>query len=548
MRQHSVQIRCLKANSHETMVEDSIANITDKVAKSVLVVTCRNKQRLLQQAWGIWTRNTNVIHDYVVDLLTIMSRILRDDEYRTELEIEVVCKWVLQNQAIDPTGLAYSLHRCSSRVAVINAIQSARLERYDPGAAVLIQNEMPKPEDGHFTIITGSCEIIAFKSDSGHLLDIHTARKNKQYDIVESLLEQGKVLNKLVYPSGFGELSALTKVNRNACVRAGNDGYLQLLVIPRDELLVCLQHRKIMSSNHNSVPAEVMDFIRQSGLVRQASMTDFMNIASSMTKKVYKRGSILFRKGEPARVLYLIVQGEVFLDTSELQSPSPANPMSGEEELPFQHLDPEKCYFLGAGAMLGDEGICGANHNFESSAVVISELAVFFEVKGIGFDFLSTRVGYEKYTALGYMREKVDDPPLVSYASELVLHGNFTSLRNAIAANNPYRGQVLTDFPASNSTPVKHRSSHKKHQHDTSGALYMSKKIKFTAATVRDAAVAALRTDVVSTVEKNQAVLDRDDNNGVYVLPAAAMYHMHSITKILKKRATQALRASAQVF
>lgn len=569
MREHSNIIRLMRPDSYFLIDEDMPSLLHEGAARAVLVVACRNRQRLIQLAWTRWTNATNIIHDYKSDTIMILSKVLRSDEYRSELEIEVMFKWVLQTYSGDPTGIAYSLKLCSNKTAVVNALQSARLERYDAKCAILIQNEMPLHDDGHFTIMSGSCDIVHFKPDSGHLFNIHLARKAKNFEFVNNLLVNGSILNTLSYPSGFGELSALTKVNRNACVRASDkDDSVSLLVIPRTELLECLHHRNLYdTTTQHSVPAEVMDYLRQSGLVRQASMVDFLNIARSMSKKTYKRGTILFQKGDVADKLYLIVSGEVFLDTSECQSTAylakDSLAHNSNVEMPFQHLDADRCYCLGSGSMLGDEGLCGEQKIFAASGVITSEIAVFFEVTGLGYEFLSARIGYEKYAAIGYMNESLDEGPLQSAANVFVIHSTFSSLRQEIAANHPYRGCILTsksnDIPRIPSPvkpkpkldPIEHQRFPPRtpnHAHyDPSHALYMNKKIHFTAQTVKDAAIASLRTDVIAMVDATHNVLERDAETGKIILPAAALYHIHSVTKIVKKRSVQALRNAAQV-
>jgi hypothetical protein len=125
MRQHSTLIRKTPPahhhhhhNHHSTandMAEDADLDYDALVTKPVIVVQCRNKQRLLATAWSLWTKNTGVTHDYNPDLLAILSRPTPADQFRTELEIEVMWKWVLQHAHADPTGA--NLRSC--RVAFI---------------------------------------------------------------------------------------------------------------------------------------------------------------------------------------------------------------------------------------------------------------------------------------------------------------------------------------------------------------------------------------------------------------------------------------------
>lgn len=53
------------------------------------------RNRLLQQAWNLWTERTKVKHSYNHDIRVILSRKLPDDQQRSEFEIEVIFKWLL---------------------------------------------------------------------------------------------------------------------------------------------------------------------------------------------------------------------------------------------------------------------------------------------------------------------------------------------------------------------------------------------------------------------------------------------------------------------
>jgi hypothetical protein len=88
------------------MKEDSI--IEFKNASTTLLVVCllRRKARLLSYAWSLWS-SKSVSHDYANDLKIILRRPLGTDELRTELEIEVLHKWIMQKVDRDPTNVAH---------------------------------------------------------------------------------------------------------------------------------------------------------------------------------------------------------------------------------------------------------------------------------------------------------------------------------------------------------------------------------------------------------------------------------------------------------
>ena len=146
MREHSVNIHTMPRGGHHNLNEDPILS-HDNIKRPLIVITCRTRQRKLQHAWSRWTKHTGVIHDYLADVITILSRPLAATELRTELEVEVIFKWVLQDYALDPTGIAYTLYMCMSKRSIVGLIQRARLDRYQPGEAIVLQNAVPLPEE-----------------------------------------------------------------------------------------------------------------------------------------------------------------------------------------------------------------------------------------------------------------------------------------------------------------------------------------------------------------------------------------------------------------
>jgi CRP-like cAMP-binding protein len=441
MREHSTLIRCMTPNSHLTVEEDAVIPNLSTMSRSILVVTCRNKQRQLQYAWQRWLYATDVRHDYKKDVITILSRSIPEDELRTELEIEVIFKWVLQTHHVDPTGLAYTIFMCRSKSAIIRCIQQCRLEKYPAKCPILLQNDLPRSEEGHFTVLSGQADILIFPPDSMQLLQLHSSRKNGRGDEeIQKILDQAIFIDTVKEGSGFGELSTITKMKRSATVRSWAQSAVELLVIPNFSLLGLLEHRRaLMKCDEGNVPAsaEVMDYLRQSGLVYKAAMVDVMEAASCMVKTHYQRGSILFKKGDQVDRLFIVLYGEILLDTKDYEVG-----MSKDNQ-PFQDLEHDRCHLLKSGSIIGDEGMVGNHSTFESSAIVVSETATFFEVWGFGIAFLASRLGVEKYSALVYKDQSMETGRLPSLNDDLILHSTFNSLRKSIAAHNPYRGKTL---------------------------------------------------------------------------------------------------------
>eukprot|EP01041_Mallomonas_annulata_P006115 gene6115-12382_t len=164
MRKLSKNIR--KHSVRSDIVEDDIATDLSDLSKKMVIITCRSRQRLFSQAWDRWCKACGVDHDYVKDVSTILSRYIPSDTLRTELEIEILYKFMSLNHHKDPTGLGFTLLHCKKMATVVSALQQCRLERYEPGEVVLLQGELPRSEEGQYTVLSGDCEILQFPQDS----------------------------------------------------------------------------------------------------------------------------------------------------------------------------------------------------------------------------------------------------------------------------------------------------------------------------------------------------------------------------------------------
>lgn len=105
------ETRSIQLKNYRTYsMEEDICIQCDHETTCLLTLFLRNKARILQQAWKKWTSET-VSHNYTSDLKIILSKQLDSDELRTELEIEVLYKWVIQNCDKDFTNIAHLLGR-----------------------------------------------------------------------------------------------------------------------------------------------------------------------------------------------------------------------------------------------------------------------------------------------------------------------------------------------------------------------------------------------------------------------------------------------------
>ena len=86
IREHSTNIRRWIPKSYNTpkfYVEDPIVPLEPSLARSIVIMICRNKQRTLQQAWNYWTRNANIVHDYTSDVREILMLPLSEATLRS---------------------------------------------------------------------------------------------------------------------------------------------------------------------------------------------------------------------------------------------------------------------------------------------------------------------------------------------------------------------------------------------------------------------------------------------------------------------------------
>lgn len=135
--------------------------------------------------------------------------------------------------------------------------------------------------------------------------------------------------------------------------------------------------------------------------------------------------------------MFLVVSGEFLLDTGIFD-------YDGKIQ-PFLFSQQECCFPLSSGSILGDEGVTGETHSFESTAVVVSDAAVVFEAIGFGLTFLSEKIQALRYCALSYKdRSKWSAP--IAYAEELNPYTYFNSLRKCIAYIHPYRGSLANIY------------------------------------------------------------------------------------------------------
>jgi hypothetical protein len=389
-------------------------------------------------------KNLGIKHNYESDARTILYRKIPEHELRSELEIEVLYKWVLQVKDEDPTGIANTIFLCKKKAVMYAALQQLRLEFYAPGDTVLFQGDIPRPEDGHFTIFKGECEVLQFPDESVPLMKLLYYAKKKRWDDAKMLLNAAAIVARIPKLSGFGELSTLTGVKRAATIRtvpkATEREPTEILILSKDALLDCLKSRTA-EEIEGATTSEAIDFLRQSGLANRISPKDLVSAASSMIRRTLLLGDILYYKGQPANSLFLIVSGEFLLDIGEYV-------VNGQPSA-FALASAESCFHLTSGSILGDEGVVGENKFYGATAAVVSTSAVVFEAIGFGMHFLAEKIGGLRYSAL-YYRDKLCWDFANPIAEQMNPYTFFNSLRKCVSLSKPFRALESTTFTAIN--------------------------------------------------------------------------------------------------
>ena len=413
--------------------EDTVIEFRDDVMRLIMTILLRNKTRLLGQAWDRWCAKVQVLHDYQVDLIKVLSRPAQADEHRTELELEVMAKWAKQYRDRDPTSIAHLLGYCKRRQLLHMAFQNMRLESFLPGDPIVFQRAAPRAEDGHFTILTGECESVRFAEGSVPLLSLTSSVALRDWEQCTRIVGKGDVMAKFPRHSGFGELASLTNTKRTSTIRAAAnlaEPTCQLLILPKSSLRELTEARG--NDDPNSILSSALDFFRLSGLANNTSTMELHKAAKHLKSKRFMKGEILYCKGELVHSIYLVVSGEFLLDLEDLHGK--------RKQHAFLNSNHENCYHLSIGSILGDEGLSGQIHTYDATAISMSDGAIVFEAtEGPSFDFLKSRLDMIIYGAMAYKDQSHWAAPL-EVAEQNNLYSTFSSLRRCIAYSNPHRG------------------------------------------------------------------------------------------------------------
>lgn len=539
IREHSTNIRRWIPKSYNTpkfYVEDPIVPLEPSLARSIVIMICRNKQRTLQQAWNYWTRNADIVHDYTSDVREILMRPISEGTLRSELEIEVMYKWIVQNHHKDTTGICHTIKACKKKNVVVSALQHMRLECYQQGDSIIYQGQNPKAEDGQFTILTGECEVVQVQEDSVTLQRLNYCLKKKDWNSCKNILSRANVLAVIKFPAGFGELSTLTDAKRVATIRAKTP-LVEVIATPKAPLIDCINAKRNKDGQQDEAEiGKVMDFLRQSGLANRISPSDLYEVGCSLKKRVLDKGEVLYLKGEPVDNLYLIVSGDILLDISDYKK--------NGGYMPFVDSTPNLCFTVGCHSILGDEGLVGIERVYEASAVILSTAAFVYEVNGFAKDYLGGRLKASRYAALAYKNlSKLTAP--IQLAEQINIYSHLNSLRKTFAKSFPTRGtleqyisdeaNIAYDKESQPNVHIRHIGNrgmtvdkhhhHHQHIHDD---LHAQDNI--------DALDSESVVKSVSTIEGHE----------IRMLTHAALQHVTLLYKHVKQREKAQIRVNAQ--
>lgn len=134
---------------------------------------------------------------------------------------------------------------CKKKSAVIAALQQIRIETISPGDGITYQGNLPKIEDGQFTILEGECEIMndknngdnsKYNNDNNVILNLI---KNRKWDLLLDILNTKlDIISTLFAFSGFGQTESMYNSKWKVTVRASSRvvSPCVLVVLPKDEL------------------------------------------------------------------------------------------------------------------------------------------------------------------------------------------------------------------------------------------------------------------------------------------------------------------------
>ena len=295
--------------------------------------------------------------------------------------------------------------------------------------------------------------------NSRGLLQLLDCYKRTAFELCKVPLLDAKKVSTLTAGCGFGEVATLTntrllssfvaittpvdqlEANDNATVSTAATDNTDLfahnsefIVVPRDAF------SDLVGSGDGHVNYEAVDFLRQSGLGTLVSVNEMVEMAESMTKKLVKEGDCLFALGTRVESVYFVVSGEVLLLVNDNHRADHDIVWDMKKLSRFiVSTESSCCYSLGVGSFLGNESLYGSDRRHMATALVASETASVFEVRGSGVEYLAKKLEMDRFTALSYRDISRWDPSIKS-AENKSMQTFFDTLQRAMTRRNAYRG------------------------------------------------------------------------------------------------------------
>ena len=464
MRENSVTIRVFQSQ-YLNREEEAVLDLPSGKDRALLIMMCRLKQRKLQEAWNRWWMNgcnDRADHDYTEDVKIVLQRELSTEELRSELEIEVIWKWALRNQSQDPSCITCILKRCSRRKVRVDLMQDMRLELFKAGDVIVSQKSSRRPQDGHFSILEGQCEMFKFEKGSKQLSRLRKAMEAKAWDDASDVFRGMPSVATLLPGSGFGELMSsrcFKEYTVSICAHREIDYYTSLIFVSQQPFNDCLSCSECASStgkvhlkqfsvvkSHYAYSGECMDFLRSIGIGRTLSSSDLHLLAASIEKIYLPPNSILFTPCTASNAIYLLVSGEIIVDTTSIGT-------CNSEDL-FIDSAATACYLMTSGSILGEEAFLGHTKEYTATAACISTVYCY-KFMGEALRMLIHIIKISRSSAL-IIRDELRFSSVSRHVNEINIFSSVDSIRKQIATRNQLRGVVTaTCVPAGRSSPAK---------------------------------------------------------------------------------------------
>lgn len=420
MREHSDTIRVFNPRLVDEEADDELS--CDPATSVLLRPLLRHRQRLLATVWSQWVLATGLVdHDYTADLLSILRRRMPPDEPRSELEVECIAKWVARYKSDDPTSIASVIRRCTSKRMRVQLMQDMRVEAFSRGDVIVHQTDAA---GGHMTVLAGQCEAFPLFSDAKQLHDLTASMRSKSYSDARAVLSDLPSAYTLGPGTGYGELCCACALPWICTIAAHREVDVSVVVL----FVSKAPFRRALESIAGTVGA-ALDYIRSYGLVRCVGLEQQLYLATRMSKVQCSACEVLYTHSAPADRLLFLVAGEVLLDTSL--------PCARGAE--FLKAPPAACFVLGAGCMLGDEGLLGHPKVYASTCAATQHSLLFAVADPLALAAVAALLKNARIAAMTY-KNKLRFSAANRHLDELNVYAFFGSLRRSISFRNEFRG------------------------------------------------------------------------------------------------------------